>query len=173
MTTDRWLVASWLANDRDPDSVIDSIDPEEATLRRRNLWRHYFLSAQPVEPIVVDDRRWYPYPHTSIVHIRSALSPPLRHPGAPRHAPLHRPWAEPLEEYETLASRAYELAVAGLSSQPYRRTTGNAFWQRTHASDEKKERREVNRAVKQDERPARMQRDAARKAQQRRARRGL
>ena len=136
MTTNWSLVALGLADDRDPDSVIDSIDPEEATQRMLeeatqrmlNQWRRYFLSAQPIEPIVVDDRRWYPYPSTSIVHIHSTLSPPLRHPGALR--------------------------------------------QRTHASDEKKARRQVNRAVEQDERPARMQRDAARRAQQRRARRG-
>ena len=168
MQTNRWLTALGLAHRDDPDSVIDSIVPEEAAQRMWNQWRLYFVSERP---IVVDDRRWYPYPHTSIVRIHSTLSPPLRHPGAPRH----RLRGEALEESETTTSRAHEMAVAGLFSQPYLRATRNAFadvWQRTHASDEKKARREVNRAVEQDERPARMQRDAARKAQQRRARRG-
>jgi len=166
MQTNQWLTALRLAAYHDPDSVIDSIVPEEAAQRMWNQWRLYFVREQP---IVVDDRRWYPY--TSTVHIHSTLSVPLRHPGAPRH----RLRGEALEESETTTSRAHEMAVAGLFSQPYLRATRNAFadvWQRTHASDEKKARREVNRAVEQDERPARMQRDAARKAQQRRARRG-
>ena len=137
----------------DPDSVIDSIDPEEDFLRMLNRWRLYFV---PRQPIVVDDHRWYPYPNTFRFSNTYRLSDPLPHPGAPRH----RTWEEAFNEiynHPDIITKAYDV---------------NDPWQRTRASDEKKERRVVNRAVKQDERSARMQRDAARKAQQRRARRG-
>ena len=136
--------------DNDPDSVIDGPDH----LRVRGSWREWarellrdLLIEQPIS-------QEYSIFTADVTRPRSPEDWPDRFV----HDLLY--WGSPVYQgYDNTSLRpTFHFRDCAI------------WWRKPPASDEKKARRAVNRAAKHEARAARMQRDAARKAQQRRAR---